>query len=270
MVAGSVRVVATEAASTGVATIVIENAGKRNAVSSAMWAQFAPLLAGLADDPAVKVLVLRGAGSDFSAGADIADLDAILGDSMEAGGRAGTDGGVMTEAENALAAFPKPTIAAIDGYCVGGGWELAGACDLRICSDRSTFGITPSRLGIVYPRSGLERIVAIAGPAVAKHLLFTGELVTAHVALGWGLVMKVLPGDGFWDAAYEFAGVLADRSQYSIRAMKEIVDAIAAGRNDAGAIVDRWLATASDDRRIGVEAFRAKRPPRFTWGSATR
>jgi hypothetical protein len=82
-------------------------------------------------------------------------------------------------------------------------------------------------------------------------------------------VTKVLHGEGFWDAVYEFAGVLAGRSQYSIRAMKEIVDAIAAGRGDAGAIVDRWLATASDDRRIGVEAFRAKRPPRFTWGSAT-
>src|SRR5690606_38205333 len=129
--------------------------------------------------------------------------------------------GVMTEAENALAGFPKPTIAAIDGYCVGGGWELAGACDLRICSDRSTFGITPSRLGIVYPRSGLERVVAIAGPAVAKHLLFTGELVTAEVALGWGLVTKMLPAYAFWDAAYEFAEVLAGRSQYSIRAMKE-------------------------------------------------
>ena len=282
MGAGSVRVEATGSASAGVATILIENPRKRNAISSGMWAQFAPLLEGLAADPAVKVLVVRGAGFDFSAGADIADLDAILcrverssailGDGPVDGGRADglTDGGVMTEAENALAAFPKPTIAAIDGYCVGGGWELAGACDLRICSDRSTFGITPSRLGIVYPRSGLERVVAIAGPAVAKHLLFTGELVTADVAFGWGLVTKVLPDVGFWDAAYEFADLLASRSQYSIRAMKELVDAIAAGRGDVGAIVDRWLAAASDDREIGVDAFRAKRPPRFTWGSGVQ
>lgn len=280
MSAGSVRVGATDAARAGVATIVIENPGKRNAVSSGMWAQFAPLLAGLADDPAVKVLVVRGAGSDFSAGADIADLDAILGDvAPDAVGVADasrpdgsqvdglTDGGVMTEAENALAAFPKPTIAAIDGYCVGGGWELAGACDIRICSDRSTFGITPSRLGIIYPRSGLERVVAIAGPAVAKHLLFTGELVAAEAALGWGLVTKMLPAQAFWEAAYEFAEVLAGRSQYSIQAMKEIVDAIAAGRGDVDAIVGRWLATASGDRKIGVEAFRTKRPPEFTWGS---
>lgn len=250
-----------------VATLVIENAGKRNAVSAEMWAQFGPLLDGLADDPTVKVLVVRGAGSDFSAGADIADLDRILGDGS---GGEGSDGGVMTIAENALAAFPKPTLAAIDGYCVGGGWELAGACDLRLCSERSTFGITPSRLGIVYPRSGLERIVAIAGPAVAKHLLFSGELVDAETARGWGLVTKVLPTEGFWGAAYAFAELLAGRSQYSIRAMKELVDAIAAGRGDVGTIVDRWQATPSDDRAIGVGAFLGKRPPKFTWGSGVQ
>jgi enoyl-CoA hydratase/carnithine racemase len=250
-----------------VATLVIENAGKRNAVSAEMWAQFGPLLDGLADDPTVKVLVVRGAGADFSAGADIADLDRILGDGS---GREGSDGGVMTVAENALADFPKPTIAAIDGYCVGGGWELAGACDLRICSERSTFGITPSRLGIVYPRSGLERIVAIAGPAVAKHLLFTGELVDAETARGWGLVTKELPTEGFWGAVYAFAELVAGRSQYSIRAMKELVDAIAAGRGDVAAIVDRWQATASGDRAIGVEAFLGRRPPEFTWGSGAQ
>lgn len=263
---GSVRVEAAgTAGATGVATIVIENPGKRNAVSASMWEQFAPLLAELAEDAAVRVVVVRGAGADFSAGADIADLDAILGPGDLQ--RGDTDGGIMTEAEEALAAFPKPTVAAIDGYCVGGGWELAGACDLRLCSDRSTFGITPSRLGIVYPRSGLERIVQIAGPAVAKHLLFSGELVPAEVAFGWGLVTKVLPAEGFWDAAYGFAGLLAGRSQYSIRAMKEIVDAIAAGRDDVGAIVKGWLATASEDRSIGVEAFLGKHPPEFTWGA---
>lgn len=243
-----------------IATLTIDHAGKRNALTSDMWAQFAPMLAELAADPAVAVLVVRGAGTDFSAGADIADLDAILtGDS---------DGGVMTDAENALAAFPKPTIAAIDGYCVGGGWEIAGACDLRMCTDRSTFGITPSRLGIVYPRSGLERVVAIAGPAVAKHLLFTGELVAAQAALGWGLVTKVLPAAGFSDAVAEFAELLAGRSQYSIRAMKEIVDSITAGRGGTDEIVARWLATPSEDRAIGTAAFLGKVPPRFSWGSS--
>lgn len=244
-----------------IATLTVDSPGKRNAMSAAMWAQFAPVLSDLAGDPKVTVLVVRGAGNDFSAGADIADLDAIL--------TGESDGGVMTEAENALAAFPKPTVAIIDGYCVGGGWEIAAACDLRICSDRSTFGITPSRLGIVYPSSGLRRIVSIAGPAVAKHLLFTGELIDATQTLEWGLVTKVLPSMGFWDAARDFTLMLASRSQYSIRAMKEIVDALAhddTGDADTDAAVARWLATPSEDRAIGVTAFLRKERPDFRWG----
>lgn len=247
-----------------IATLTIESAGKRNALSASMWAQFAPMLAELAADTTNTVLMVRGAGNDFSAGADISDLDAIF--------TGESDGGVMTEAENALAAFPRPTIAVIDGYCVGGGWEIAGACDLRICSDRSTFGITPSRLGIVYPRSGLERIVSIAGPAIAKHLLFTGELIDATQTREWGLVTKVLPSMGFWDAAHAFVQLLADRSQYSIHAMKEIVDTLAGYGEHLDADVDtavaRWLAAPSDDRAIGVEAFLRKQKPAFTWGRA--
>lgn len=244
-----------------IATLTIDSPGKRNAMSAAMWAQFAPVLSDLAGDSKVTVLVVRGAGSDFSAGADIADLGAIL--------TGESDGGVMTEAETALASFPKPTIAIIDGYCVGGGWEIAGACDLRVCSDRSTFGITPSRLGIVYPSSGLRRIVSIAGPAVAKHLLFTGELIDAPQALAWGLVTKVFPAEGFWDAAQDFTHMLARRSQYSIRAMKDIVDSLdhdGSEDADTDAAVARWLGTPSDDRWIGVEAFLRKEQPSFTWG----
>lgn len=255
---GSVRVEAAGA----IATIVIENPGKRNAVNADMWARFEPVLADLAADASVSVVVFRGAGTDFSAGADIADLDRILPETPPPGS---PEGGIMTAAENAIAAFPKPTIAAIDGYCVGGGWEIAGACDIRIASERSTFGITPSRLGIIYPVSGIERVIAIAGPAVAKHLLYTGELFPAEAALQCGLITKLLPTEGFWDAANEFTRVLASRSQYSIRAMKELVDAIVAGSTDIGGIAAKWNAAASEDRSIGMAAFLAKRAPEFTW-----
>ncbi len=251
-----------------IATIVIESSGKRNAVTADMWAQFEPLLAGLAADSSVTVVMFRGAGDDFSAGADIGDLDRILPEVPEvpeASDARASDGGIMTSAENAIAAFPKPTIAAINGFCVGGGWEIAGACDIRIASERSTFGITPSRLGIVYPVSGIERVIAIAGPAVAKHLLFTGELFTADAALGFGLVTKVLPTNGFWDAVNAFATLLASRSQYSIHAMKEIIDEIVSGSDGQGQIAVKWQATASEDRSIGVDAFLAKNPPKFTW-----
>lgn len=253
---GSLRVERVEGSP--VASLVIDHPERRNAMSAAMWGQFAPLLAELATDPTVSVLVVRGAGENFSAGADISDLGNIL--------TGESDGGVMTEAEDALAAFPKLTIAAIDGHCVGGGWEVAGACDVRVCTERSTFGITPSRLGIVYPRSGIERLIAIAGPAVAKHLLFSGELVSAERALAWGLVTTVLPTAGFADAVAEFAALLSARSQYSIRAMKQIIDASVAG-GDVDQIVAHWLATPSEDRAIGVDAFLAKRAPEFTWGT---
>ena len=239
-----------------IATLVIENPGKRNAVSADMWQQFEPLLAELAADAAVKVVVVRGAGQDFSAGADIADLDRIL---------AGPgDGGVMTQGEDALAAFPKPTIAAIDGYCVGGGWEIAGACDIRIASERSTFGITPSRLGIVYPVSGIRRLVEVAGPATAKYLLFSGELVPTATALDLGLVSKVLPTATFWDEVQAFAELLASRSQLSIHAMKQLIGAI--DDPSVAALAARWQDELSGDRAIGVRAFLGKYPPEFTWG----
>lgn len=243
-----------------VATLVIENPGKRNALSAEMWQQFEPLLDSLATDATVKVLIVRGAGEDFSAGADIRDLDRIL------NAPTGADGGYVSAGENALARFPKPTIAAIDGYCVGGGWQLAGACDIRIASSRASFGVTPSRIGIVYPLSGIERLVAIAGPAVAKHLLFSGDLVGARVAERFGMVTRVVEVDELWSEAAAFAEHLAGRSQLSIQAMKQIIDAIAS-RADAAPVNRRWQAelALSDDPAIGAAAFVAKQRPEFAW-----
>ncbi len=247
-----------------VATLLIENPGKRNAVDAGMWRQFAPTLAAIAADPSVKVLVVRGAGDDFSAGADIPDLDLILHDPSLG------DGGHLTAAERALADFPRPTIAAIDGYCVGGGWQLAAACDIRIASNRATFGVTPSRIGIVYPLSGIERLVSIAGPAVAKYLLFSGDLVSAATAERFGMVSKVVEAAHFADEVSAFADRLAGRSQLSIHAMKQIVDALACA-GDATRVNDRWQAEVarSGDPAIGAAAFAAKQRPEFTWSPAS-
>ena len=244
----------------GVATLLIENFGKRNALSAEMWQQFEPLLAGLAANPTVTVLIVRGAGDDFSAGADIRDLDRILHTPGE------TVGGYVTAAENALAQFPRPTIAAIDGFCVGGGWQLAGACDIRIASVRASFGVTPARIGIVYPLSGIERLVSLTGPAVAKHLLFSGDLVTAATAERWGMVTKVVEPGQLHSAAVALATRLASRSQLSLYAMKQIIDDIVAGK-DAAATNRRWqeVVNSSADPAIGAAAFVAKEQPVFTW-----
>jgi enoyl-CoA hydratase/carnithine racemase len=242
-----------------VATLTIENSSKRNSVTAEMWAQFPPVLAGLARDPEVLVVVVRGAGDDFSAGADIGQLGSIL-----HGGA--TDGGSITEAEDALAAFPKPVIAAIDGFCVGGGWEIAAACDIRMTTDRATFGVTPARIGIVYPLSGIRRLVQLAGPAVAKLLLFGGELVDAQTALRYRMVTSVWPADAFWREVERVASVLATRSQLSIHAAKDLVNAIAEG-GDAHARIEHWMreVDASDDPAIGAAAFFERATPKFTW-----
>jgi len=246
-----------------VATIVIDNARRRNALNQHMWRQFAPLLERLAKDTSVKVVVVRGAGGTFSAGADISDLLAILHD-PESGAH---DGGHVTAGENALANFPKPTIAAIDGYCIGGAWQIAGACDIRIAAETATFGITPAKVGIVYPLSGIERLVRLAGPATAKYLLLTGDFITAREAHDLGLLARVLPEDGFWDEIQVFADRLANRSQLSTQAMKQIVDAIAVNDPAVPAISDYWQdqMAASGEPETGIRAFLAKATPVFNW-----
>jgi enoyl-CoA hydratase/carnithine racemase len=246
-----------------VATIVMDNPCRRNALTRSMWQGFEPILDELAADESVKVVVVRGAGGDFSAGADISDLTAILHDA-ETGRH---DGGHVTAGENALARFPKPTVAAIEGYCIGGAWQVAGACDIRIASTNSSFGITPSKVGIVYPLSGIERLVRLAGPATAKYLLFSGDFIPAARALDLGLLAKVVPEAAFWAEIDDFTKRLATRSQLSIRAMKQIVDAIVDVGGDVGAVNAHWQRemAASGQPEIGIGAFLAKKTPHFDW-----
>lgn len=246
-----------------VATIVLDNPRRRNAMTKAMWQQFEPLLHLLSVDDSVKVVVVRGVGTNFSAGADISDLKDILHDP----GTGRYDGGHVTAGEDALARFHKPTIAAIDGYCIGGGWQIAGACDIRVASDQATFGITPAKVGIIYPLSGIERLVRLAGPATAKYLLFSGDFITAPEALSLGLVARVVPQSGFWQEVTEFAERLASRSQLSIQAMKNIVDVIAENGDGLGETNAAWQRemALSGEPEIGVEAFLRKQTPEFKW-----
>lgn len=261
-----------------VAYLVLDNPSMRNALTQPMWQLLPGLLAELADDDTVKVVVVRGAGGHFSAGADIASVQAILrhrapeegaveGDGEGAGEGAGGD---ITVAEEALARFPKPTIAAIDGYCVGGGWQIAGACDLRLASEAAIYGVTPAKIGIVYPLSGIKRLVQLVGPATARYLLFTGDFVDATEALRLGLATKVLPQTTFWDGVAAFARHVAARSQLSVRAQKELINLIGQGDGGAAALDERNLywqreMMVGEDAAIGVAAFLAKRTPQFTW-----
>ncbi|MER5884823.1 enoyl-CoA hydratase/isomerase family protein [Streptomyces sp. NPDC001941] len=233
-----------------VATVVISNPAKRNAMTTGMWRELPGLLQELAADRGVRALVLTGAGDTFCAGADISTLREP-GDHQQA---------LSVRAEEALAAFPKPTLAAVRGYCVGGGCQLAAACDLRFAEEGTRFGITPAKLGIVFPSSSTRRLVSLVGPATAKYLLFSGELIESERALRTGLVDEVLPAGQLDKRVAEFTGILTSRSLLSQAAAKEF----ATGRTDRD---EHWAeqARTSGDPAEGVAAFLERRAPRFTY-----
>ncbi|SFE04272.1 Enoyl-CoA hydratase/carnithine racemase [Actinacidiphila alni] len=240
----------------GTATVTISNPARRNAMTTAMWEELPALLDGLAADPAVRVLVLTGAGDTFCAGADITGL-------ADAGGSHAPQAAAVA-AEEALAAFPKPTVAAIRGYCVGGGCQLAVACDLRFAARGSRFGVTPARLGIVYAPSSTRRLVDLTGPATAKYLLFSAELIDDERALRTGLVDEVLPEDELDKRVRDFADVLRSRSQLTQAAAKEFA-ASADAPDDTRAAHWQRRAALSGDTAEGVAAFLERREPHFTW-----
>ncbi len=196
------------------------------------------------------MLVLTGEGGTFCAGADISTLR----------GSPDETPGLAVAAEEALAAFPKPTLAAVRGHCVGGGSQLAAACDLRLAEEGALFGVTPARLGIVYPASSTRRLVSLVGPSAAKYLLFTAELIDTGRALATGLVDEVLPEGELGKRVAELTRILASRSLLTQAAAKEFAN----GRTDRDA---HWAAQArgSGDTAEGVAAFLERRQPRFSW-----
>ncbi|TWD80821.1 enoyl-CoA hydratase/carnithine racemase [Kribbella amoyensis] len=251
------RVVAGE-----VSRLVIDRAEKRNALTRAMWAALPGLLTPLAADPAVKVLLVTGAGPTFSAGADIGELvsGADPRDPMAELRAANLD------AQRVLREFPKPTVAVVRGHCIGGGLELAVNCDFRFAAHGSTFGVTPARIGVVYPPVAIKVLLDLVGPATAKYLLFSGEFLTAQQAELRGLVDRVVAADDLDAEVDAFAAKLVARSQLTIRSVKESVTALLAGVDADEAAVARYAETiASGELREGVAAFQEKRAPVFPW-----
>ena len=242
-----------------VATVRLNRPDKRNAMSYDMWVGLADACESLAVDPSVRVLVVRGTGGHFCAGADIGGFAGGMSDDYQSRNRA---------AEESLAAFPRPTIAFITGSCVGGGVQIAGACDLRFADTSARFGITPARLGIAYPTYALERAVRLVGPSAAKHLLFSAELIDADRALRIGLVDEVAEPDAALERLDGFTRLLAEeRSLLTQTISKQMIDEIARTGGVADATIARWAPVLADnpDMSEGVAAFVARRSPRFAW-----
>ncbi|MCO7221358.1 enoyl-CoA hydratase/isomerase family protein [Klenkia sp. PcliD-1-E] len=244
-----------------VATLTVDRPAKRNAMTRAMWAAVPGLLAQVVDD--VRVLLVTGAGPSFCAGADIGEL---LGGDDPADPMAGLRADNLA-AQAALRAFPHPTLAVVRGHCIGGGVELAASCDLRFADEGAVFGVTPARIGVVYPPAPTRALVDLVGPATTKWLLYSGELLDAAAALRVGLVDEVHPADRLDARAREFAAVLAVRSALTQRATKEVVTALTEGRDAEPLAARRFAETiASGELAEGVAAFAQRRPPRFPSG----
>jgi enoyl-CoA hydratase/carnithine racemase len=244
-----------------IATIWLNRPEKRNAMNYVMWAMLQAAAEELGSDPEVHVVVLRGSGSHFCAGADITELSV----ERRPGERSFSQ--VNMDAESALADLSKPTVAFIDGDCIGGGCALAIDCDLRIATATARFGITPAKLGIVYPSASLERAAHLLGPATTKRLLFTGDLIDVADALRFGLVDEIVDSAEGDDRLATLTGVLAARSLLTQAATKSMVAAIMTHGHVPDDVRRQWsdVAGRAADGDEGINAFVEKRPAHFTW-----
>lgn len=239
----------------GIAHFVIDRADKRNAMTQAMW-EMVPGIVEAADDPKVRVLLLRSATPGiFCAGADIGEL---LANKDDAEWRAANQRAI-NDAQHALARAVPPTLAFIDGDCVGGGCGLAMACDIRVATPRARFAITPAKLGLVYPLHDTKLLVDLVGPGQAKRLLFTGEMIDAGEALRIGLIEAIADTPDRWMEA-----IIAN-SSFSTRETKHFVRRILNGQADDDGLTLAIFAQAftGADFIEGTTAFVEKRPARF-------
>lgn len=243
-----------------VATLVLDNEAKYNAMSLAMWRELAAQVARLRGDEQVRVLVLRGAGAKaFVSGADISEFEQQRSSSegVQAYDRA------VDEAQTALAEFPRPTVAAISGICFGGGLGLALSCDLRYCSADARFRMPAARLGLGYAWRGMKALVAALGPMNAAEAFYTARIYDAPQARELGIVQSV-HADVFAQVQ-ETAQLIAGNAPLTLRAAKLAMRGLRdEGQAELPAIDAAVKACfASEDYIEGRRAFAEKRAPRF-------
>lgn len=245
-----------------VAEIILDRPERRNALSLAMWAALPGLIAEANANSAVKVLLLHGGGEGvFASGADISEFPVIYA-TPDASRHSGE---TIARALAAIETSTKPVIAAIEGPCVGGGVSLAVAADLRIATSTASFGITPARLGLIYPPDDTLRLVRLVGPGTAKLLLFTGRILASAEALRMGLVDEIVDAPGILPAARALALEIAGQSQWSVRGAKQMIRGFGDGLQPDAPESQRLFLEgfANPDFAEGVSAFLAKRRPEW-------
>jgi enoyl-CoA hydratase/carnithine racemase len=247
----------------GVGIVTFNQPQKHNAVSVEMWRGLGEILGEFAADETIRIVVLTGAGTRaFVSGADISQFEQQ---------RSNADAQRAYDEQTArgrdkLSTFPKPTIAMIRGYCLGGGLGIAMQADLRIASADSQFGIPAARLGIAYGFDAVRRLVSLVGPAQARLILYSGERIRADEALRMGLVNRVLPPDELEANVFELARTIAGNAPLSVAAAKMAVDQVLLDAEDRNMPALARLSAAcfdSEDYREGRAAFLEKRSPVF-------
>lgn len=246
----------------GIATVSIDNPSKRNAIDLEMWKALPAIMAMLDRDLRVHVVVLRGAGHGaFASGADISEFETV---------RADAAGGRLYEAANeaafwAVAHCSKPVIAMIRSFCLGGGFGLAAACDLRIASDNAVFGIPAAKLGVGYPPGAMRLVTAAVGGPAARDLFYTARRIGAAEAERLGVVQRVIPDAELETATLTLGAEIAGNAPLTIRAAKVAIDeAMGIPRPGADSVALADLCFDSADAIEGRKAFLDKRKPIFT------
>jgi len=244
--------------------VIFNNPERHNAVSLDMWAATRRILDGFVNDEEVRVVVLTGAGGKaFVSGADVSKFESERG-TLDATRHYGA---TVEQAYAAIEQFPKPTIAMIRGYCIGGGVGLAVCCDLRICSDNSRFAVPAAKLGLGYGYGGLRRLIDVVGPAFAREIFFTARQFDAEEARQMGLVNRVVPEAELEAYVKTYAETIAANAPLTVKAVKYIVGE---AMKDESKRNLAWCAElveqcfASNDFIEGRRAFMEKRKPAFT------
>ena len=244
-----------------IATITVNRPDKLNALNNRVIAELGEMIDSLRADRDVGGIILTGAGRAFVAGADISELEQVAGDSAEALAKRGQS--VFRRFETS----PKPTIAAVNGFALGGGCELAMACHVRIASENAKFGQPEVKLGLIPGYGGTQRLPRLVGKGRALQLLLTGEMIDAQEALRIGLVNRVVAADELLASANAMMRAMLANAPLALAAC---VDSVNDGADTA---LDTALALeasafgrlgATDDKREGTRAFLEKRAPKFT------
>ena len=246
----------------GVALLTVDRPERLNAIGSDTVALLHRALDVIEADGSLRAIVVTGEGRAFSAGADISELD-----TLHDGNEFGAFVNGLTDAYDRLAACATPSIAAINGLALGGGFELALACDLRLASPKARLGVPEVKLGLLPGAAGTQRLARMLPAAVAKYLLMTGNPLSADAALGYGLLNAI--HDDVLVAAMELARTLAAGPPHALAAAKRLVDAGAEMTLAEGITFERRTVSGlfdTADRVEGIAAFVAKRPPVFTGG----